>query len=730
MNYRQNKEKVWAVRYTPGNSEADAIVNTIASETRVSSVCAKLMYNRGIRAYQDVEGFLISSVDKLYDPMLMTDMDRAVERIETALESHEKMTVYGDYDVDGVTAVTLIYLYLKSRGADIDYYIPSRSKEGYGLSRMALDTLKQQGTEFIVTVDTGITANDEAEYARELGIDMVITDHHECHGELPSACAVVNPHRADCNYPFKELAGVGVVFKLVCALEINRCADKDRAEAIDRVCREYLDLVAIGTIADVMPLINENRIIVRHGLAYISATERCGLAALIDAANNSFSTGARTSAAEKGTVKKRKINAGYIGFTLAPRINAAGRISSAEKAVELLLCNDPEVAAEKASELCEINLRRQIEENGIAEEAYRMIEEKHDFSRDKVIVLDGNTWQQGIIGIVSSRITEKYGLPSILVSFDGAVGESDSPEDMGKGSGRSVKGMNLVEALSYCEELLVRFGGHELAAGLTVKRENVDAFRRKINEYAEKTLGDEAVAVKYEADCELFANEIDLRLAAEISVLEPFGVANESPLFLVRELSLDKVIPMGAGKHTKLLLSLDGKEVQAIFFGMPTASLDYYPGEKVDILCRININEFRGKETLQLVIQDIRLSPSYAETENAQRERYEAICASALVPDTDDIPERDDVAEIYRVLKYEIENGNSTFTFRSFSSRIHECYGKCPGYSKLRFALDILNDMNVCCIHFDGDSFEAELCRTPQKSSVESTKTYIKLKSR
>ena len=384
MNFT-DKKKVWSLRYTPGNTEIDAEIAKIAAELGISSVAARLIYNRGHKSREEAASFLSTSLDILHDPYLMKDMEIGVERIERAIENNEKITVYGDYDVDGVTSVTLIYLYLKSRGADVAYYIPSRAKEGYGLSAMALDKIAEDGTKLIVTVDTGITANAEVDYARSLGIEMVITDHHECHETLPVACAVINPHRPDCTYPFKELAGVGVIFKVVCACEISR--NGGETAAIDAICEKFVDLVAIGTVADVMPLIDENRIIVKRGLELIEKTDRLGLAALIDEIN-----GSSGSVGDKIIVKKKKVNAGFIGFGIAPRINAAGRIDSAEKAVALMLSGSKSEAARMARELCEINTRRQIEENTIAEEAYAKIEETHDFERDRVIVLDADNW--------------------------------------------------------------------------------------------------------------------------------------------------------------------------------------------------------------------------------------------------------------------------------------------------------------------------------------------------
>ena len=727
------KKKVWSLRYTPGNRDADDVIDAIAHENGISCVSAKLIYNRGYCTKASVDAFLHPDASGFHDPYLMADMEKAVSRISDALEKGEKITVYGDYDVDGVTSVTLIYLYLKNLGADIDYYIPSRSKEGYGLSQMSLDTLKAKGTELIITVDTGITANNEVDYAKELGIEMVITDHHECHGSLPTACAVVNPHRPDCPYPFKELAGVGVVFKLVCAYEMmlvgrktggDECAVK---AGVERIFKEYADLVSIGTVADVMPLIDENRVIVAAGLAALSDTEREGLAALIEAASNP-QTEIRASG-EPLPPKKRKINTGFIGFALAPRINAAGRISTAEKAVELLLSENPEDAAEKARELCEINTRRQKEENAIAEAAYKIIEETHDFEKDRVIVLDDDGWQQGIIGIVSSRITEKYGLPSILISFEGATRGYPSFDDLGKGSGRSIKGMNLVDALDYCKDLLVRFGGHELAAGLTVMRCNIDEFRKRINDYARENLTEDLSCIRCVADCELEPEEIDMPLANELCIMEPFGVANPAPVFLIQGLRVSKIISMGAGKHTKLLLSSGELNFQAVCFGMSAASLEVFPGELIDLMCQINVNEFRGQRSVQLVVQDIRLSEKVAASYGNEVERYAQVLGGAsFSPDEDILPTRADIAEIYKILRKENMNGHTDFSYREFRSSIAEVSRKDMSFTKIRFALNILNDIRVCRVDEDRDDyFSVEVNRNAAKTNIELSETYRRL---
>ena len=425
------RERIWSEKYAH-DSVADTEVRDIARTIGASPIFAMLLHNRGYRSAEEAMRFLRFETSDFHDPFLLNDIDLAVERIRLAVENKEKICIYGDYDVDGVTSVSMLYLYLTGMGADVTIKIPRRDHEGYGMSSAAVDTLAAMGVSLIVTVDTGITANEEIRHARELGVDVVVTDHHECHTELPEACAVVNPHRPDSTYPFAELAGVGVVFKLICAYEMTLCRERGESvlAGVSRICKKYADLAAIGTVADVMPLTDENRLIVSMGLSQLENSPRMGVAALMDAANITQKDGK--------PVKKRKITSGTIGFGLAPRINAAGRISDSLIAVNLILAENEADAKAYAEELCVINKRRQVEENQIAEQAYEMIEQTHDFSRDMVIVLEHDDWQQGIIGIVSSRITEKYGLPSILISFSGSVIGEPHGADSGKGSGRSI----------------------------------------------------------------------------------------------------------------------------------------------------------------------------------------------------------------------------------------------------------------------------------------------------
>ena len=728
MNYSE-KEKIWSLRYVESAESREAVLR-LAAELNISPITAKLIYNRGYKSPSEAEGFIHTGIDSLHDPYLMRDMRPAVERIARAIENGESITVYGDYDVDGVTSVSLAYLYFKAQGAKIDYYIPSRNKEGYGVSKLGIDKLSERGTSLIITVDTGITANSEVEYAKELGIDTVVTDHHECHTFLPCAEAVVNPHRPDCEYPFKELAGVGVVFKLVCAFEQYLHPELLVVECWQNICESYVDLVAIGTVADVMPVCDENRFIVDMGIKKISVTDRCGLLALIEMASSTDSN-SQPAVGHAQRQKKRKVSTGFIGFTLAPRINAAGRISSAEKAVELLLCEDYNKALEKARELCEINHCRQVEENRIAEQAYKMIEQTHDFEKDKVIILDNDTWQQGIIGIVSSRITEKYGLPSILISYEGATRGFASDDDIGKGSGRSIKGLNLVDALSHCEDILEKFGGHELAAGLSVRRGNVDLFRKSINEYAAQCLTDEDIKIRYEADCEISAGDVTMELVQEIDMLEPFGVANAAPLFLVRDLEIDKIISLGAGNHSKIFFMGEENNISAVCFGVPASKLDYLRGERVDILCRLGINEFRGVKSLQFILQDIRMSQNFASQRLIDKQKYTRISSGEEFCLSEDIiPTRDEVAAVYRFLRYEIGLGHSVFSDRALKSRVDTCLDTGINYVKLRFILDILVDMKVMDVtEVSGDIFEFHICENVRKTSIESSKTFQMLVS-
>lgn len=712
----QKHPKIW--RLTEHSETQKTAIAAIAAQTGLHPICAGLLYDRGCENAETALAFLRCEENRLHDPFLLKDMEKAVARVEQAIAADEQITVFGDYDVDGVTAVSLLYLYLTARGAKVTYYIPSRSGEGYGLSCAAIDALAANGVRLIVTVDTGVTAEEEAAYAAAHGVDMVITDHHECRPTLPDAVAVVNPHRADCTYPFKELAGVGVVFKLVCALEITAGAARgeDAVTCLRRVSDEYMDLVALGTVADVMPLVDENRLIVLKGVSLIAKTPRMGLSALIDEATGG---------------KKKKITSSFISFTLAPRINAAGRMADAARAVELLLAKTPERAAALAAELCEINRKRQIEENSVAGQVYRRIEEEYRLADAHAFVLEDDHWRQGIIGIVASRVTERYGLPTILVSFDGATRGFDSPDDTGKGSGRSVRGVNLVEALTACEDLLVKFGGHELAAGLTVRRGDLAAFRERFDAYAANCLPEGGSVVELTADAEIALADISLPLVEQIAYLEPFGVANPTPHFILRDLTIERISELGGGRHQKLLLTAGGVGLYGLCFSTERADLPLREGDRADVLCTLDINEYMGQRSVQLVVEDMRPSTRFAAVIDRMSERYRAVRAGA--PFTEEerfIPAREDFARVYQVIRAECRAGNDTFAERTLLSMVNVGASEPINYVCFKYILEILRELRICGVEeVEEGYYRFDVWFNASKTSIEHSAVLKKLKS-
>ncbi len=736
------RERIWTVRYDRTSADHGAAQNTcmhaLCRALHITPLTACLLFNRGLTTADGAGVFLDSRAFVWHDPYLMADMAPAVARVLEALRKGEHIAIFGDYDVDGVTSVTSLYLYLIGLGAHVTCYIPNRAGEGYGMSLPAVDSLIDRGVTLIVTVDTGVTANAEIAHAAERGVDTVVTDHHECHGDLPICRAVVNPHRPDCHYPFKELAGVGVVFKLICACEAARLS-LSAPEAFEVMAARLIDLVAIGTIADVMPLEDENRFIVTRGLSMLDHTERPGLIALMDAMSGAH--GKTVSASGVSTKKPhRKVNSGMVGFGIAPRINAAGRIAHAMQAVELLLAEDLTEARRMALSLCETNTRRQTAENRIAEEAYAMIEADLRADREAgrktyVLVLAHDEWQQGIVGIVASRITEKYGLPSILISFEGAVGEAPLGCDIGKGSGRSIKGLNLVEALEDSADLLVRFGGHELAAGLTVCRADIEAFRLRINEYAATRLTEDMTAVRYEAECEVEASELTMRQAEELERFEPFGVGNPTPLFILRGAIVHRVIPLGGGKHTKLMLSRDGCILPAVWFGMSPSNLPVGAEGEADVLFQLNINDYQGVRSLQLIVQDLRPSTAREDAQRQVADRVAAILAGGpLASDEDLCPTREDIGCVFTVLRHSIRLGETSLSEHELLDRINRTPAGVAhpiGPVKLRLIGQILGEMQVAAVREpDTAVFCFEVFFGAEKTSIEASPLYRSLRHR
>lgn len=554
--------------------EIDPMVEIDSNNSKLHNVVLQLLKKRGIETPEDINQFLYPELDKMYDPMLMKDMDKAISRIKTALKCNEKITVYGDYDVDGITSCAIMMKLLRKLGGNVDYYVPSRTNEGYGLNKSAIEKIRKKGTNLIITVDNGISSFEEVEFAKELGIDMIITDHHEPREEIPDAVAVLNPKQPDCNYPFKELCGVGVVFKLAYAL-----LDMD----INAV-KEYLDLAALGTVADIVPLLDENRIIVKNGLKKIETTTNKGVIALKSMLN----------------LQNKPIDTVKIGFMIAPRLNAVGRISDADIAIELLLTEDENKARELAEVLENVNRERQNIESKILKQAEELIENNLNLDLEKVIVLSSSEWHPGVIGIVASRITEKYHRPSILIAEDG---------EEGQGSGRSISGFNLFEALDNqnISNLLVRYGGHSQAAGLTIKVKDIELFRKKINMLAKDILKEENLAPRLGVDLEL-KEEIDLDLAEQLELLEPFGYKNPKPLFISRNFFLDEIRAVGKkDKHLKLGLRKDGNKIDSIGFNFGNLKEELELAPAVDLAFYLEVNRWKGYVTPQLNIKDLKV---------------------------------------------------------------------------------------------------------------------------
>ncbi len=649
-------------------------VRKLTKALGVSPLCSRLLCNRGYTEPEAARAFIGKSDAFLYDPYLLKDVCLATARIRKALENEEKITIYGDYDVDGVTSVSILYMYLREHGAEVDYYIPTRESEGYGLNTAAFRMIRDKGTSLVITVDTGITAIDEIRYAEEIGLDVVVTDHHQCRPELPSCCAVVNPRRPDCQYPFKELSGVGVIFKVICALELDivNCGEYN-VFTIKDMCRRYIDLVTIGTIADVMPLCDENRIMVYMGLNMLSSTRNIGVRALFRAL---------------GLDPTKKINSSVIGYSIAPRINAAGRIGDASRAVQLFLASSPQAADVIAEELCAINRERQQTENLIFHEAMAQIDSDHDLDHESVLVLASSHWHQGVIGIVASKITEQFGKPSILISFDSENGE------VGKGSCRSVKGLNMVEALSQCEHLLIKYGGHELAAGLSIRRKDMAEFCDTLNAYAEEKLSSPDCIPKTYAEAEITENEITMESIGEIAKLEPFGAKNPEPVFAIREAIIMDIVPLSGGKHTRLSLRIgDVFMVPAIFFGHNLPAEGFVLHDRVDLLCTMSINEFRGNKSIQLIVRDIDFSQwSWDELANIEEEFY-AMRAGLTSCGKDNIPTRAEFASIYKVLTDPAYTRGKQISIMKFLAPIPHI-----SYLKMLIALEVFEEAGLITV--------------------------------
>ena len=557
----------------------EAAARRLSEEAGVPVIVAQLLLNRGVSTADEVKTFLNPLLSHLHDPSLLPDMEIGVDRLVRAVESGEKICVHGDYDVDGVTSTALLVRTLNALNANVEYRLPHRQKEGYGIRTAAVEELAANGVGVIVTCDCGITACDTVDRANELGIDVIVTDHHEPGPELPRALAVINPKRADATYPFTELAGVGVAFKfaqgLVRKLGLNEESFQSR----------FIDLAALGTVGDVVPLIGENRAIVTHGLKAIPASKKLGFQTMLR------STG----------LDGKPLSAYYLAFVLGPRINAVGRMDDASTALRLFLTRDETEAGTLMVEMEQHNNDRKVEQNRILEEAIEQAESK-DLSNLRVLVLSSEDWNSGVVGIVASKIAERYIRPTILLCRDNASG-------IGHGSGRSIDGFNLLEGLYHCGDLLAGFGGHTQAAGLSIQLDNLDAFEDKINEYAHEIIPAEALIPKVTAEIEIDSTDITRELVDMLASMEPFGMSNPEPLFITRNLNVLQRQRVGDGSHLRLQVQGDGSSpVNCIAFGMGDMADNIELGGSIDLCYSIRLNVFNGNESVQMVGKAIRSS--------------------------------------------------------------------------------------------------------------------------
>ena len=542
-----------------------------AKENNLSTLLATILLNKNITDKKEIDKFLNPKRNDFYDPFLMPDMEIAVDRIIEAINNNEKVIIYGDYDVDGITSITVLKKFLEDRGLKVHEYIPNRLNEGYGLNKKAIQAIADKEYKLMITVDCGISAIEEVEFAVELGMDVIVTDHHEPVETLPKALAVVDTKRKDNKYPFNQLAGVGVVFKLIQAISI-------KLELDEKEYLKYLDIVCIGTISDIVPLVSENRVITKLGLKLVVQTKNIGLRTLLE------------------TIGYKNIDSTAISFGVAPRINASGRMGHQEEALNLFLTEDLESAHKICERLNEFNKIRQETEKNIFSEVVEMIEESKE--NQPVIILGKENWHHGVIGIVASKITEQYFKPSILICFEG---------EEGKGSGRSIPGFDLHEALSKCDQYLSKFGGHEMAVGVSLNKVNFNKFKDQFEEYALNSKIEEIVPI-LNIDNEITAKDISIEAIKELEKLEPFGEGNKRPIFLYKNLKIVAIRALTEGKHLKLTLKDDNFLIEVIGFNLGYLVNEYLIGDKVDVVGTLEINNFNGNENIQINHKDIRKS--------------------------------------------------------------------------------------------------------------------------
>lgn len=640
---------------------------------------AMLMNIRGLDDAAHLREFL-GEGEPLSDPFLLKDMDKAAARITRAVDNMEKITVYGDYDADGVTSTAMLYSYLETRGADVIFYIPQREGEGYGMNIGAVEYLKEQGVSLIVTVDNGISSVQEVARANELGIDVVVTDHHRPQEILPDAVAVVDAYRPDDTSPYKHFSGVGIAFKLLMALE-------DGAGDVEDLLEAYSDLAAIGTIGDIVPLTGENRTLIRAGLERLSQSDRPGVQALL----------------ENAGIAGKALTSTNVAFTLVPRINATGRMGAPERAVRLLISGYEEEAEVLSEEICADNEERRRVEAEIAEAAFADIEAK-GYMKDRVVVVDGENWHHGVIGIVASRVTERCGKPCMIISR----GETEA-----KGSGRSIEGFSLFEAICACGDLLIKFGGHPMAAGITLKPENIEAFRKRINQYAAEHFP-QMPTQTVTLDCKLNPAVLSVSMAQSLTQLEPFGNGNPQPVFGLFNMELSNVTPVGGGGHLRLTLEKNGAVITAMRFNTKPEELPYHIGDKIDLAVQLEAREFRGQPSLTVIVRDMKFAAFNTEKNIASLASFEKWQRGEVLSAEDKnrlYPDRACLAAIYRALR--TLNGKETDQVRFVSQ-----FGKDMTLGLFKTALLVFEERGLVHSEIADDTFTATLIETSGKTDI------------
>ena len=643
--------KLWTVAEL-NKAEASEIQNKYG----LPAIIAMLLQIRNIKTKEEIEDFLYND-SEIASPFEIKDMDKAVNRIKRSLDNCELICVYGDYDADGVTSTALLYSYLETIEANVMFYIPSRENEGYGMNKSAIDFLNEKGVKLIVTVDNGIAAIEEIAYASSLGIDTVVTDHHMPTGELPKACAVVDLHREDCNSKFKSLSGVGVAFKLIMALEGEYC---DTNSLLDN----YADILTIGTIGDIVELKGENRVFVKRGLRSIMNSDRAGIEALVQSSG----------------LAGKNISAGNVSFTLVPRINAVGRLGLSEKSVKLLLTEDFVEAEEISVQLCDDNAERQQIEKDILDKIDLRIQQDPSLVLDKVIVIDGEDWHQGVIGIVASRIKEAYGKPAIVISRNG---------NEAKASGRSVEGFPLSEAVFSCADVLTHYGGHPMAVGLSLESDKIELFRKRINEYAQ-SFGNMPFD-KLNIECKLNPAFLSVDIVDSLSHLQPFGAGNPTPIFGLYNMTLINIIPLSNNKHLKLVFSRNNTTVNVMKFFTSTEEFPYKIGDTLDLAVTLDTNEYNGNISVSVIAKAIKASADNADDILKSLRIFENFCNGESLSAEDIrsiLPDRNDFALLYRFLK-----SNNGYDF-PFETLVYKLDNKLS-FGKIRVILEAMSELGL-----------------------------------